>query len=104
METFLSGERIFIIRLDFEPPLVVWCRYFDLDGNLTIHSPNAVTALRNYIKSFQYSNPDRNINSWDAAVEEYCKGDTAMAVFMIPMRCGSMIIRNPKWQEILAVL
>ena len=54
---------------------------FDLDGNLTIHSPNAVTALRNYIKSFQYSNPDRNINSWDAAVEEYCKGDTAMAVF-----------------------
>lgn len=61
--------------------MVVWCRYFRFRWNLTIHSPNAVTALRNYIKSFQYSNPDRNINSWDAAVEEYCKGDTAMAVF-----------------------
>ena len=32
------------------------------------------------------------------------KGIQQWLYFMIPMRCGSMIIRNPKWQEILAVL
>ena len=54
---------------------------FDSADRLVINSPNALAALKNYMKSFQFSNPDRNINSWDAAVAEYCKGDTAMAVF-----------------------
>lgn len=59
----------------------VWGGAFDSADRLVINSPNALAALKNYMKSFQFSNPDRNINSWDAAVAEYCKGDTAMAVF-----------------------
>lgn len=73
---------------------------FDSADRLVINSPNALAALKNYMKSFQFSNPDRNINSWDAAVAEYCKAIPPWQFSMIPTPCGLMIIPVPKWREI----
>lgn len=53
---------------------------FDQNGNPEVNKPNALAALKSYIKSFQYSPADENITSWDDVVSEYCKGDTAMTV------------------------
>jgi multiple sugar transport system substrate-binding protein len=51
---------------------------FDEEGNVIIHSQNALTALKSYTKSFQYSSIDAKANSWDDMVLEFKKGKTAM--------------------------
>ncbi len=53
---------------------------FDENGKLTIHSKNAVVALKNYVKSFQYTSPNEKMTSWDDVVSEFEKGSTAMAI------------------------
>lgn len=53
---------------------------FDEAGKVTINSQNSLTALKNYIKSFQFTASDEKINSWDDMVSEFKKGSTAMAV------------------------
>lgn len=73
---------------------------FDSADRLVINSANALAALKNYMKSFQFSNPDRNINSWDAAVADTAREIPVWQFSMIPTLCGSMIIPAPRWLEI----
>lgn len=68
MEISAFREKIFIITIGFLNRLWAYgAELFDSADRLVINSPNALAALKNYMKSFQFSNPDRNINSWDAA-------------------------------------
>lgn len=53
---------------------------FDENETVTIHSSNALTALKSYTKSFQYSTDSTSLNSFDDMVLEFKKGTTAMLV------------------------
>ena len=82
METFLSGENIYNTIGFLNRLWSYGADIFDLDGNLTIHSPNAVTALRNYIKkafNIQIRQKHKFLGCRSGRI---LQRDTAMAVFL----------------------
>jgi Transcriptional regulators len=52
---------------------------FGQDGRVLINGSNALAALKNFTKSYQYCS-DRKITSWDEMVDEFISGDTAMVI------------------------
>lgn len=53
---------------------------FTKDGKVSINSSNSLAALKNFIKSYQFTSNDRINSTWDDVVEEFKIGDSAMVV------------------------
>lgn len=53
---------------------------FTKDGKVSINNSNSLAALKNFIKSYQFTSQDRVNVTWDDMVEEFKSGDSAMVV------------------------
>lgn len=54
-------------------------RMFDEKGKVVINNSNSITALKNFVASYQY-NSESDIQSWNDAAKEFMAGNCAMVI------------------------
>lgn len=77
--TAVRGENVFFAVSFLNCLLAYQCDMMDANGKITINQPNAVKAMKSFIRSFQYTS-GREHHDWNEAVEEFMSGDSALMI------------------------
>lgn len=77
--TNVRGDNVFFSVSVLNCLLAYQCDLIDSSGRVSINQPNAVKALTNLLKSYEYTSGNQ-YEDWNRAMTEFMSGDSAMMI------------------------